>query len=94
MDIVTVSRSLCLVAWVAVLIYTTPAVWTIAFGKPLYGDPARLVCWGFSLLTILFCARWFLAPENEGVFAALYVFGAVLAVLTILAAKSYGRERP
>lgn len=94
MDIVTVTRWLCLLAWVAVLIYTSPAVWSLAFGKQRYNDPARLVAWGFSLLVIAFCARWFLAPESDGLFAALYMFGAVWAIFTMLAAKSYGRDRP
>lgn len=92
MDLVTLTRILCLIGWGAVLLYCTPAVLSLLFGESRYGDPARLVCWFFSLLTISFCARWFIAPDSADLFAALYVFGTVLALFTILAAKSYGRD--
>lgn len=94
MDFLMVTRCLCLAAWVTVLIYTAPAAWAIAVGRAMYGDPSRLVCFGFSVLTIAFCLRWFLAPGSDGLFSALYIFGAILAILTIISAKSYGRDRP
>jgi len=91
MGFLDIVRVLYIAAWLGVLAYTTSGVYALAFGRPRSGDPARLVVAGFSILQIMFASRaqWF--PNNDILWAGLYVLGAIWAGYTVLAAKAYGR---
>lgn len=87
----TALRIINIVCWIVVLIYMAPAVASIFRGSSRTGDPARLACFGFALTSILFSARWLVAPADTEIWAALYVMSTVVAIYTLIAARSYGR---
>lgn len=93
MDVMTALRAVNLIIWSAVLAMMAPAVWALWKGNARSGDPARLVVAGFALIMIGFTGRWLALPDSKEAFAALYVFSAIWAGFTMMAARSYGRGR-
>lgn len=87
----TLLRILNILCWAAVLIYMTPGVFDILRGRPRTGDPARLVCFTYAVVSIAFAVRWLVLPNDHEVWALLYGLSSAAALYTLYAARSYGR---
>lgn len=84
-------RILNLIAWCGVLAYMMPAVASIMRGKTRMRDPNHLIYAAFAVLVIGFNLRWLAVPDSDLMQAGLLCIGIAIAVMTILAARAYGR---
>lgn len=87
----TLLRIIDALIWFVVAVYMAPAVLSIFRGKPRTGDPARLACFSYGIVSAGFSLRWLVAPDSTEIWAALYAMSALVAVYTLHAARSYGR---
>jgi hypothetical protein len=68
------------------------AVWSVLLGKDVRrGDPMRLGVAGVCLVIILGNLRWLLAPDNDGLFIAIYLLSALVGTYIIRLGMAYGR---
>jgi hypothetical protein len=74
----------------SVLLWLIPAAllpgsaWRVLIGRPREPDPYKAACWFMALLILGFIGRWYVAPGDTGLWAALYALSAALAVYVIL----------
>lgn len=78
--------------WGLVLLYMIPGAWSAGFGKDHHrGDP---MCLAGAINAFLWCGfslRWFIVPDNEMIWMALYFLAFVNAIYIIVLARVYGR---
>lgn len=55
------------------------------------GDPMRLSIASVCIIMILGNIRWLMAPEDQGLFAVIYVLSAIVGIYKIVLARTYGR---
>lgn len=84
---------LALSAWVVVVAYMAPAVWAIYLSRGRRGDPARLVCLLFALLSIAGLARRILLKDTawDTPLAVILLGHIGVAAVTVFTARVYGR---
>jgi hypothetical protein len=83
------------IAWLAVSLYTAPAVVSLYRRQGRYGDPARLNVFLIAVLFMGFLGRRLAAGEHQADAAmiALLTASTVVAGFTVLIARTYGRGR-
>lgn len=84
---------LALASWVAVAAYMAPAAWSIYVKIGRRGDPARLVCLLFALLSVAGLGRRLILQDTDvgPALATLLVAHITVAAFTAYTARSYGR---
>jgi hypothetical protein len=81
---VLILRVVCLILWVVVAAASAPSFGRVARGFCSNADEYRTAYFFFALLSIIGIGRWFLAPYNDQIFAAIYVLTAGLAVYVLI----------
>lgn len=88
----TALRLLNVLIWTGLLVYMLPGARHAVTGKEVRrADPWQLSVAVVSFVIILGNLRFLLAPENETMFAAVYVLTAIVGIYKIILARTYGR---
>jgi hypothetical protein len=90
--LLTALRVANLIVWGALFIYMLPAARHAITGKDVRrADPMRLSVAAVCIVMILGNIRWLFAPDNQTLFASIYVLSAFVGVYKIILARTYGR---
>jgi hypothetical protein len=88
----TALRILNIVIWGALFVYMQPAAWSAVRARDIRrGDPMRLGVASVCMVMILGNLRWLFAPDNDALFASIYVLSSVVGLYLIRLAYAYGR---
>lgn len=88
----TALRILNIFIWSGLLVYVFAGAAAAVTGKDVRrADPWRLSVAAVSVFIVLGNLRWLFAPDNEALFRAVYILGAVIGLFKIYLARTYGR---
>lgn len=84
-------RLATIAVWGFVILYMSPAVWSLMRGRARRSDPSRLAWFCIGWVQVLGTLRWFLAPDSEELWQAVYVLLIGVGLYVPLVSRSYGR---
>lgn len=87
----TVLRIAVIVVWGFVILYMSPAVWSLSRGKARRSDPSRFAWFCVAWVQVLGTLRWFYAPDSEELWQAVYVLLIGVGLYVPFVSRSYGR---
>jgi hypothetical protein len=90
--LLTILRVVNLLVWGALFIAMVPGARHAVTGKDWRrGDPWQLSVAAVCIVMVLGNLRWLLAPDNEDLFALVYVLSSAVALYKLLLSRTYGR---
>jgi hypothetical protein len=90
--LLTALRLLNVLIWTGLLLYMLPGARQAVIGTGVRrSDPWQLSVAFISVAIVLGNLRFLLAPDNDAMFAAVYVLTAIVGVYKIVLARTYGR---
>lgn len=84
MTLLTISRVVSILVWMVLTGVSLPSFVRYVRGKSIAGDEYRTGYFFTGLIIIGFAARWFIAPQDNHVFALLYACSTALGVYLII----------